>query len=106
LEGRGLVLFLVLNWAHVRFVAIFQGLLLRSWRLMHFEHIVTAFLRGHHVNYLLPRGVGLDSVIVEVAEVNPLILGAALIELGCLIETQHLGTSPIRSLLNWGLPRL
>ena len=73
---------------------------------MHFEHIVAALLRGHHVNYLLPRSVGLDSVIVEVAEVNPLILGATLIELGCLIETQHLGTSPIHSLLNWGLPRL
>ena len=89
------MVFLVLNWAHIRFVTGFQGLLLRSWRLMHFEHIATAFLRSHHVDYLVRRCVRPHSVIVEVAEVNPLVLGAALVEfIGCLVETQHLVSSP------------
>ena len=97
---------LVLDWVHVRFVAIFQGLLFRSWRFMHFDHIVTAFLRGHHINYQLPHCVGLDCVIIEVTQVNPQILGAALKQLVCLIETQHLSTNPISIFLNRGIPRL
>jgi hypothetical protein len=97
---------LVLDWVHVRFVAIFQGLLFRSWRFMHFDHIVTAFLRGQNVNYQLPHCVGLDCVIIEVTQVNPPILGAALKQLVCLIETQHLGTSPISIILDRGVPRL
>lgn len=101
-----MVLFMILDWLHVRFIAIFQGMLFLSWRFMHFEHIATAFLRSHHVNYQLPRFVGLHCVIIEVAEVDPPILGAALIELVCLIETQNLCTSPNSILLNRGVPRL
>ena len=101
-----MVVFMILDWLHVRFIAIFQGMLFLSWRLMHFEHIATAFLRSHHVNYQLPRCVGLDCVIIEVTEVNPPILGAALIELVCLIKTQHLCTSPNSIILNRGFPRL